>query len=241
MESVFVSSHDGKHIKAGNGRQEGIRNSYELWKNSDGSIYVKMKVMKEGVHAQTLFDQSDLDKVLKSGIWYVMKSGYVATSVNFKYLHHLVMNFQGSGKGFQQASVDHINRNPLDNRKQNLRLATCEEQKQNSKGQLEGTKRSRGKSARDLPDGLTQEDLPKYVIYYQEMYGTGDDKKMRNFFRIEKHPAQLTENSEYKNKWATSKKMIDYSIHQKLAEAKTKIREMDQSLLGQSECLVSQF
>jgi hypothetical protein len=180
----------------------------------------------------TLVDFEYFEKV-KGISWFKGGSGYCQGMIDDKqtYLHHLIMDFQGSGKGFQKVSIDHINRDPLDNRKQNLRLATCDEQKQNSKGQLEGTKRNRKNGARPLPDGLTQEDLPKYVVYYTEKYGPEDKKVTRDFFRIEKHPAQLCENPKFKNKWATSKSMKNYSIIRKLIEVKTKIREMDQSLL----------
>jgi hypothetical protein len=227
---MFISKHNGNVQNFGTSAGK-MRNNYEIWENPDKTKFVKMEALKNGKIFQFLFDFDDLDKVLKdSKTWYIQSNNYVAKSDPFIYFHHFVMNFEGSGNGFQQISIDHINRNPLDNRKHNLRLATCKEQQQNSKGQIEGTKRARSKTARSLPDGLTQEDLPKYVVYYQEMYGPEDSKKMRNFFRIEKHPAQLCNPPLFKNKWATSKKMIDYTIHQKLTEAKIKIQEMDKSL-----------
>lgn len=228
---MFISKHNGNTQQFGVSAGR-MRNNYEIWENIDKSKFIKMDALKDKATFQVLFDFDDLEKVLKdSKTWYIQPNGYVAKSNPSKYLHHLTMDFQGTGKGFQKVSIDHINRDPLDNRKQNLRLATCDEQKQNSKGQLEGTKRNRKNDARPLPDGLTQEDLPKYVVYYTEKYGPEEKKVTRDFFRIEKHPAQLCENPKFKNKWATSKRMINYTIREKLAEAKTKIREMDQSLL----------
>lgn len=136
----FVSSHDGHVLKQGG---SGIRNSYEIWKDSEGKKFVKMKVLKNKEEFFTLFDYDDLSKVKSRLTWYILKEGYVGTFKNFTYLHHLVMNFKGTGRGFQQVSVDHINRNKLDNRKANLRLATAREQQENSKGRIEGTKRER--------------------------------------------------------------------------------------------------
>lgn len=32
---TFLYSEDGHYVKAGNNREEGIRNSYEVWKDTD--------------------------------------------------------------------------------------------------------------------------------------------------------------------------------------------------------------
>lgn len=55
-------------------------------------------------------------------IWRVNKSGYVITSIgNLQLgLHHVVLGY----KPIPGYAIDHINRNPLDNRRHNLRLAT---------------------------------------------------------------------------------------------------------------------
>jgi hypothetical protein len=229
-KDVFISSHDG-HIWG-----KRVLNSYQVFEDLDKNKYVRMSVFKNGQTLYTLFDFDDLNLVCNNTSWYALESGYVQGRPDMKgdirYLHHHIMNFVGTGKGFQKVSIDHINRDPLDNRKQNLRLATCEEQQKNSKGQLEGTKRARSKNAKPLPEGI--DELPKYVVYYTEKYGPDDKKVIRDFFRIEKHPAQMTDPPLFKNKWATSKRMLNYTIQEKLAEAKTKIQEMDHSLLGQT-------
>ena len=47
------------------------------------------------------------------------------------------------------------------------------------------TKRARKHNARPLPKGLTQEMLPKYVVYYHECYNK-ERQLFREFFKIEK-------------------------------------------------------
>ena len=48
-------------------------------------------------------------------------------------------------------------------------------------------KRARKKSAKPLPQGITQEKMKKYVVYYHE-YLDKDQKRSREYFKIEKHP-----------------------------------------------------
>lgn len=67
------------------------------------------------------FDKEDYD-LIKKYTWYIGKNGYVSSTTEkhsrITYLHRLVMNAP-YGK-----YIDHINHNPLDNRKENLRIVT---------------------------------------------------------------------------------------------------------------------
>jgi hypothetical protein len=67
-----------------------------------------------------IIDIDDLEKVSEYSGWSINCRGYVKTKYNKKTisLHRLIMDFP------ENKETDHINRNPLDNRKCNLRIAT---------------------------------------------------------------------------------------------------------------------
>lgn len=93
---------------------------------------------------KTIIDSEDYDKV-KDYKWHLLKTGYVATSVGGRknkkmiYIHRLITNCP-DGK-----VVDHINGNPLDNRKKNLRICLHIENCLNRKKSSINTKTSKYK------------------------------------------------------------------------------------------------
>lgn len=74
-------------------------------------------------------------------------------------------------------------------------------------------------NAKPLPEGLKQEDMPKYVLYYTENYGK-DKKKFRCWFNIEKHPSQNGK------KWSSSK-ASSLTIQEKLQSTLEKLEELN--------------
>ena len=129
----------------------------------------------------------DFEKQLGVKItWTKGTNGYISGSNNL-YIHQVIMDCYGNGKGTKTVSVDHIDRDQLNNCYDNLRIATFDEQHSNCKGIIDGTKRARKQSAKPLPDDITQDMLSKYVVYYHEWLNK-EHTKYREFFKVEKHP-----------------------------------------------------
>ena len=140
------------------------------------SIGVEYRILKDYVVGNVLhnskvksfiIDIDDFENVRKYN-WYVV-CDYIGTRIDKKimYLHNFVMNkltFEGKG---QKETVDHISRNPLDNRKCNLRMISQSDQNMNQ-----------NKKPRNviLPENcnLTSSDLPKHV-YYVSARGNHND------------------------------------------------------------------
>jgi hypothetical protein len=166
-----------------------------------------------------MIDFCDLEVVFEN-TWSVMGAGYMQGCKKNKqrYLHNHILGIEPNGvRGTGGLSVDHMDHNPYNNRRSNIKQVTREVQQGNTRGTLAGTKRTRKKGARKLPEGLTQEHMPKYVVYYEEKLKGG---KVRNWLSVEKHPAQING-----KKWVTSKSMST-SIWEKLDAAKEKLREL---------------
>ena len=123
-------------------------------------------------------------------------------------LHRLVACLAKFDNTNGYLTVDHINRQTLDNRSRNLRWASQSEQNMN-KHKVEKIRRI---GARALPDDITIDSLPKYVTWNvsneKTKFGTPFS---RQFFRIESHPA-------HKKKWETTKS-AKVSNQDKLDEA----------------------
>lgn len=77
----------------------------------DGADVYEVRLTRAGT---AYVDPADLD-LAKSCCWYLSSAGYAAS--NLGYMHRLILD---APRGVE---VDHINGNPLDNRRQNLRLA----------------------------------------------------------------------------------------------------------------------
>ena len=168
-----------------------------------------VEICAEGYERIQRFEESKNDG--KKITFHLMTNGYIMSPLRL-YIHQIITGCYGNGGGTMNLSVDHIDRNPLNNTLANLRIATRKEQEQNTVGIMDGTKRKRQCVARALPDDFTQDQMRKYVVYYKECYDAEKDLH-REFFKVECHP-KLPAN----RPWISSKSG-KITLQEKLAKA----------------------
>ena len=189
-------------------------------KDDNDNIYYLMHI-KDDIY--TKISKKDINKVLnvynvRPG-WYLNNNGYIGTTIRINdktyniYLHQLIMDVHDEDLTSYERTVDHINQDKLDNRSENLRLVNMSVQNANR------DKASRRCDACELPNGLTQKDLPKYVSYHKEILEK-ETGKYREFFIIDNHP-------KINKPWETTKSM-KVEILEKLKLAKLKLQLLDE-------------
>jgi hypothetical protein len=176
--------------------------------------YTIMKIQYQDSYVYSLIDKEDFIKI-KDYTWHNIASGYIGHTIiddnkrKVIYLHNMVMNRLGfPGKGSKE-SIDHISRNGLDNRKENLRLVTQSAQNINQK-----QKERRIELPAD--SGVTVDEIPKHVWYIKSNGSHGER------FGID----LKTENVKWKS---TSAKNV--SLQDKLKAAKEQLQIYYQQFL----------
>lgn len=193
------------------------KNKYWLVENNNTKE--RYYIMDCSNNRLTKIDEESINKVVNENVKWTVCNNYVVAEFSEGKklaLHAFLMNHHGHGLTQGALSIDHINRDKLDNRLCNLRLATQSEQNSNT------GKRNRKHNARELPDDIKQHELPKYVVYYVEnmINEKGEKEFKRDFFKIEKHP-------KLPKPWNTTKS-TKVSARAKLNEAIEKIKELDE-------------
>ena len=149
------------------------RNMY--WKVKNNNLIYYLMHIKDDIYTKISLD--DIDKVLyfknTRSSYYIHSNGYIATTVNsdrcFYYLHQLIMDVHDENLSDFTKTVDHINRDKLDNRRGNLRSVDMSIQNSNR------DKSERRKDAIELPNGINQSDLPKYIVYRKEILNKNNE------------------------------------------------------------------
>ena len=199
-----------------------LRNSYNIYENGE----VHMEVLYKGDVSVVKFDKIHLPKVRqKNGhdkymTWYLQKNGYVTSQINKKNicLHNLIIGETPDGY-----SVDHIDRNKLNNLDTNLRFATPLEQTLNSHRVIKGTKQKLRNDTSEINKKTLQEngiEMPQYVSYRSQTIKSGI---VMSLFRIRCHPYQKENNI---NSWSTTRSS-KVCINKKFEEVINKLKEYE--------------
>lgn len=229
QEQYRIIEYLGGHYPTGGCDAQQLKNP--MWKVDTGDVHKLIMYCESDTlcilcdtsyKAIIQFEETECDG--KKLTFYKGKNGYIMSHVpklnKILYIHQIIMNHYGNGRGTKTSSIDHIDRNPHNNTMDNLRIASREEQEQNSKGIAQGTKRERQKCARELPEGIDQSMLRKYVVYYLNTYNK-EKNKTREYFRVE-HPALETP-------WESSKSE-KVSIREKLDSANRVAEDLEQGI-----------
>jgi len=96
-------------------------------------------IISKGKVLNCIVDDDDFDELIKYR-WFIKQNNYVYRQEKRKtiHIHRMIMNPPSD------MYVDHINRNPLDNRKENLRICTKSQNNMNKSG-IRGVSRFRDK------------------------------------------------------------------------------------------------
>ena len=245
IPSGFVKGERFAGIRNTRGQKAGLEQNWGYYATDPEGNQCVLLYCNPGLF--TVIDHDIVDQIRivngKQVSWYGMKTGYVGchTEIEEKStcltLHQVIMNYYGHGK--EGLSIDHINRNKLDNRRNNLRIATQPEQNTN-RGKI-----GRHRNAKELPTELDEEKLPIYVVYYKEKVGKNGEN-YREFFTVEGHPLQRQKERGEDNiqthklkarRWATTKSN-EVSINQKLEYAKQYVEELNHLMANPDHILV---
>ena len=188
--------------------------------SEDGNnIYVALIVNKDLEHP-IVYDNT-CDEIILKYNWYIHHMGY-AFNASANYMHiFIAKNKKISDYDNEKLSVDHINREKLDNRIKNLRMATQGQQNSNR-----DTRSDKKPPCQELID-VGIEELPKYIRW---------DKSEKKFV-IDKHPHLVNEVTKgiRKRPEMSGTKSAKLTIIQKYQDILARLEEFDNEYLNNPE------
>ena len=212
--------------------KNGLKNTFTKCAENCAITYLHTQNKKNDI--TTIVDSCIVEKLVDFS-WSPLKTSkshkhYMRTTQGRDtiYLHEYVLRFNNIEKPGPEYSVDHINRDTLDNRVENLRWATQSEQNKNT------DKRNRKYNARELPQDVLEDYIPKFVTYNKEVYNK-ELGKTREFFRIEKHPTISNWSSTKSDKYSALEKLAQVyeKLNLELPEAMREVKAPDVTLIAQ--------
>ena len=238
----IISSYEGHKQPIGKSANK-IRNKY--WKvksKKDNDTEKEFYIMETHTNTDNKkyfsFSLSSLAKIKKiksiiNPTWYIASNGYAITHVDKTciYLHQHLMDFYGQKSALNTNnkinSVDHINRDTLDNRISNLRIYNQTQQNIN--------KNEIARTIKKLPQDclFNENDIPKYIQFKPtKTFTTSTGTTTHNqHFVVE---CKLTYPVKKKISWKTTKNK-DKSIYFKFIQAiklRSKLVKENPSLLN---------
>lgn len=177
----------GQEINAGCKTGQ-IRNSYCLVKDSNDITNEEyyLSIVNENDDKTFIMLFNDIDKFRKieivcNPVWYKLSNGYIGTTIRhnnkkvFRYFHQHILDYYSNDN--KTHSIDHINRNPLDNRLTNLRIINQSHQNHNQSDRIRGTNLN-----------TEYEQLKQYIpknIYYRKSLTDKKNQTHGEHFEIE--------------------------------------------------------
>ncbi len=153
--------------------------------------------------------------------WYRTQNGYISCHSNNVFIHQVIMDTWGQGNYTANTNVvAHLDRNPLNNRYDNLHISTLQEHQKYNTAFGGDTKRERRNDAKELPPGLTQDMMKRYVTYNHEWLDK-EHMRSREYFKVD-HP-------KLEKPWVSSKSE-KVPLLQKLEHANKVVSDLEKGI-----------